>query len=182
MVTEPTIRGLAVQQGALTVCCKLFSESSQSAQALLASHTVARTCITLNPNLVPPHIRLDTIRFILVQAFICLDYSSSSDPNNVNTMIYQLYKSTRPLLLLCISHEAEQLQQFEALLALTNILSVGQEEQDKFVSSKGIRAVFHLMFSENLMIRRAAVEALCNMSSHEVTYQLYFEIAIESIL
>ena len=75
---------------------------------------------------------------------------------------------SRPLLLLCTSHEAAQLQQFEALLALTNMLSVGDEEQEKFASAKGVRAVHHLMFGDNQMIQRAAVEALCNMASHHV--------------
>lgn len=152
---EASVRGLLVQKGALSICCKLgratsTKQSSSSANTnesgsddyeliLNAAHVVARSCITLNPNLLPPHTRLDTIK---------------------------------PLLLLCTSNDARELQQFETLLALTNILSVGEEEQEKFVASKGITAVHYLMFSENLMIRRAAVEALCNMASHDAFTQI----------
>ncbi len=32
---------------------------------------------------------------------------------------------------------------------------------------RGISAVHYLIFSDNIMVRRAAVEALCNMPMHE---------------
>eukprot|EP01039_Chlorochromonas_danica_P003633 gene3633-3978_t len=75
--------------------------------------------------------------------------------------------SFRPLLLLCREVDASLLQQFEALLALTNLLSCGPTEQDRFVADKGVGVVHYLMFSNHLMIRRAATEAFCNMPTHE---------------
>jgi hypothetical protein len=59
------------------------------------------------------------------------------------------------------------LQQFEALLALTNLLSVGSAEKDHFVKAKGMSAVNYLMFSEHHMVRRAATECMCNMAGEE---------------
>jgi len=55
---------------------------------------------------------------------------------------------------------------------VTNIISVGVEEQERFVAAKGIPAVHYLMFSDNMMIRRAATEAICNMCSHSDTLKL----------
>ena len=31
---------------------------------------------------------------------------------------------------------------------------------------RGVQAAYYLMFSDNLMVRRAATETLCNMASH----------------
>ena len=106
---------------------------------LIAAHVVAKVLVTLNPNLLPPHLRLEAMR---------------------------------PLVLLCKESSASYLMQFEALLALTNILSVGTEEQDHFVHDKGIDSTYYLMFSDNIMIRRAAVEALCNMAGNKDFLQL----------
>jgi hypothetical protein len=32
---------------------------------------------------------------------------------------------------------------------------------------RGVQAVHYLMFSDNLMVRRAAAEAFCNLGNHE---------------
>eukprot|EP01034_Spumella_vulgaris_P029108 gene29108-36099_t len=73
----------------------------------------------------------------------------------------------KPLVMMCRESESSNLQQFEALLALTNILSCGANEHDRFAAEKGIPAVHYLIFSDNVMVRRAAIEALCNMPTHE---------------
>lgn len=72
-----------------------------------------------------------------------------------------------PLVLLCRDVDSKNLQQFEALLALTNILSCGQVEQNRVSKEKGISAVHYLMFSNHNMVRRAATEAMNNIASHE---------------
>ncbi len=78
-------------------------------------------------------------------------------------------------------NDSNDLQRFEALLALTNILSCGSHEQDKFVHEKGLSTVHYLVFSDNLSIRQASVETLCNVSSHQsmgkVTQQLFLAYA-----
>ena len=144
MVREESIRGQVVQQGIVGMCCKIANGLPPHANAftstrLSAAHVVARTCITTNPNLLPTHTRLDTIK---------------------------------PLLMILTHKDSLQIQQFEALLSLTNVLSVGIEEQDKFSSNKGVYIVHNHMYSENLMIRRAAVEVFCNMASHKELLKL----------
>ncbi len=42
----------------------------------------------------------------------------------------------RPLLFLCKDVDSTNLQQFEALLALTNLTSCGQVEHDRFTAEK----------------------------------------------
>jgi protein unc-45 len=78
---------------------------------------------------------------------------------------HQRLSCIKPLVQLCRESAATNLQQFEALLALTNVLSCGSAEHDKLAAEKGVHAVHYLIFSEHLMVRCAATEALCNMSS-----------------
>ena len=77
-----------------------------------------------------------------------------------------------PLLMLCKDVDASSLQQFEALLALTNILSCGATEQDRFCSERGVTAVHYLIFNDHRMVRRAACEVFCNISLHQDTLRL----------
>ena len=78
----------------------------------------------------------------------------------------------KPLIFLCRDTESSNLMQFEALLALTNITSLGDRERDRFVAEKGISAVHYLMFSDHLAVRRAATENLCNLSSNDTLLKL----------
>lgn len=92
---------------------------------------------------------------------------------NPNILSEHLRLSTiRPLLFLCKDVDSTNLQQFEALMSLTNLTSCGQPEHDKFVAEKGISAVHYLMFSDHLMVRRAATETLCNLSNDEALHKL----------
>eukprot|EP01041_Mallomonas_annulata_P007218 gene7218-14717_t len=63
--------------------------------------------------------------------------------------------------------EGSFLQQFESCLALTNLTSFGQVDQDRLVAEKGVNSVHFLMFSDHFAVRRAATEVLCNMATHE---------------
>lgn len=49
---------------------------------------------------------------------------------------HQRLGAMRPLLYLCKESGTTQLQQFEALLSLTNLLSCGMAEQNRFASEK----------------------------------------------
>lgn len=67
-----------------------------------------------------------------------------------------------PLLMLCktASHE---LHQFEALMALTNLSSMGPDLRDKIMVEKGWTELTMLLASENYRVQRAAVECLTNL-------------------
>lgn len=74
--------------------------------------------------------------------------------------------SIKPLIRLVNDNDSSDLQQFEALLALTNLASVDDETKSKIVTEKGIH-IFHLaMFSDHEMVRRAATEAMSNLLPH----------------
>ncbi|KJE92716.1 hypothetical protein CAOG_08729 [Capsaspora owczarzaki ATCC 30864] len=67
----------------------------------------------------------------------------------------------RPLLRLCQSESG--LQNYEALLALTNLASVGDELRQRIVLEKGMHQIESLQFEENVNLQRAATECLCNL-------------------
>jgi hypothetical protein len=77
----------------------------------------------------------------------------------------------RPLLALCSGEN--QLQQFEGLLALTNLASFDDDVRTRIVLAKGMKVIEFLQFSDNDLVRRAATEALCNMMLDPTVFQSY---------
>lgn len=55
------------------------------------------------------------------------------------------------------------LQQFEGLMALTNLASMSDDVRRRILKEGGVSQMESLMFEEHEMIRRAATEAMCNM-------------------
>ncbi|ORX57842.1 ARM repeat-containing protein [Piromyces finnis] len=79
----------------------------------------------------------------------------------------------RPLIIMC--KKGSLLQQFEALMALTNLGSVDDDLRMKILKEDGIKAMESLQFTENVMVRRAATEALCNMMYEPEVYTSYIQ-------
>jgi hypothetical protein len=72
------------------------------------------------------------------------------------------YELVRPLL--ALAHASHELQQFEAVLALTNLASMDDARvRDAIVAQKGLDLLQQLQTDDNPMIQRAATEGLCNM-------------------
>ena len=65
--------------------------------------------------------------------------------------------------LIVLLKSEQQLLQFEALLALTNISSLGAKFCRKIAYEKGIHWVESLQFEDHQMLRRAATECMCNL-------------------
>lgn len=63
-------------------------------------------------------------------------------------------------------NDSSSLQQFEALMAITNLASTSDETKDRIVAEKGISTLSYAMFSDHEMVRRAGTEALCNLVPH----------------
>ena len=139
MVREESIRGQVVQQGVVGSCCKIANDKSSHSEVSMSSRLSAAHVI----------------------ARTCI----TTNPNLLNA--HTRLDTIRPLLMLLTNKDALQIQQFEALLSLTNILSVGIEEQNKFAANKGIYTVHSFMYSDNSIVRRAAVEVFCNIASHK---------------
>lgn len=81
----------------------------------------------------------------------------------------------KPLIQMCNEDSYSYLEHFEALLALTNLTSLGEAEQNSLAANKGVKVVFFLMLSEHDMVRRAAVELICNMSGHRAVVELFMK-------
>ncbi|KAG0324602.1 hypothetical protein BG004_003449 [Podila humilis] len=78
----------------------------------------------------------------------------------------------KPLIWLLDS--TDQLCQFESLMALTNLGSMGDVQiLSLIVQEGGIEKMENLQFSEHNLVRRAATEALCNMIFFEPVFELY---------
>jgi protein unc-45 len=136
MAGEPSVRGLMIQQGVLSVCIKVEknegpTETDVMKHAIrLARHTIAKMLVTTNPSLLTSAQRLGSIK---------------------------------PLIQLVRDHKASDLQHFEALMALTNLAGSGDDAKTRISSEKGIGALHFAMFSSHNMVRRAATEAMCNL-------------------
>jgi len=74
--------------------------------------------------------------------------------------------SIKPLIQLVGDNNATDLQQFEALLAITNLASAGDETKERIVAERGISSLSYAMFSDHEMVQRAGTEALCNLVPH----------------
>ena len=74
--------------------------------------------------------------------------------------------SIKPLLQLLKDNDSSSLQQFEALLAITNLASTDFESKERIVAEKGVSTLSYAMFSDHDMVRRAGTEALCNLVPH----------------
>mmetsp|Transcript_769 Transcript_769/g.1621 ORF Transcript_769/g.1621 Transcript_769/m.1621 type:complete len:1105 (-) Transcript_769:70-3384(-) len=75
--------------------------------------------------------------------------------------------SIKPLLQLVKEIESSDLQKFEALLSLTNLVSMSDTTKNKLASERGLHAVKYAMFSDHPLVQRAATECLCNMVGNE---------------
>lgn len=95
----------------------------------------------------------------------------STNPNLLTEA--QRMDSAGCIMSMCADHNSTNLQQFEGLLALTNLASVGYEVQGTIAANKGLSTLHYLMFSDHTMVRRAATEAMLNMLAHEDT-QAFF--------
>ena len=88
----------------------------------------------------------------------------STNPSLLTTS--QRMGAIKPLMQLIRDHDATDLQQFEALLAITNLASSDDETKERIVAEKGISSLSYAMFSDHEMVRRAGTEAMCNLVPH----------------
>lgn len=75
-------------------------------------------------------------------------------------------EAIKPLAYLLLHPSSSLLQQFESMMALTNISSMGPDLATRVTQTEGILSKLEfLLLSENNMIRRAATELICNLVS-----------------
>ncbi|KAL7535198.1 hypothetical protein ACHAXR_006334, partial [Thalassiosira sp. AJA248-18] len=137
MASEPSVRGIMIQQGCLTSCLQLDKgdKPNETEKNIIrqARSCIAKILVTTNPGILT---------------------------------VSQRSGSVGPLLKLVKDNDALDLQHFEALMSLTNLASFDNETKNRIVAQKGIPILSHAMFSDHEMVRQAGTEALCNMVPH----------------
>lgn len=82
----------------------------------------------------------------------------------------------RPLSLLLLHENSSLLQQFEALMSLTNLASLGPELADRLAKSYAgatLRKTEQLLLEDHPLVRRAAVELICNLLASDVVFEAF---------
>ncbi|CAL1694466.1 unnamed protein product [Somion occarium] len=75
-----------------------------------------------------------------------------------------LYDAIRPFALMLVHPTSNLLQQFEAIMALTNLSSSSPEAADRIAKAEGLMNKVELLMLENhTLIRRASTELICNI-------------------
>ncbi len=149
MCVEESVRGLFIQQGALKACCDIIAAHNTSSNNAAAAKTE-------NGNNAPPTaVTRREAAHAVAKALVTTNPTLLQEHARLGTI--------QPLLYLAKDVDSTNLQQFEALLSLTNIVSLGEAEQNKFIKEKGVSHAHYLMFSDHLMVRRAACEIFCNI-------------------
>ena len=80
----------------------------------------------------------------------------------------------RPLIRL-LGPDKKGLQQFESLMALTNLAQVSDDVRKRIIKENGITAIETFMFEEHELLRLAATECMCNMTMCEDIVNLYLD-------
>lgn len=140
MASDASSRGVLIQQGVLSTCIKLEkNEGPTETDIMKKVMRLSRHCIAK----------------MLV----------TTNPSLLTSA--QRLGSIKPLIELVRDIKASDLMHFEALLALTNIASSGDDAQNRIISERGIPAFTYAMFSDHELVRRASTEAMCNLIPHK---------------
>ncbi|TDL28110.1 ARM repeat-containing protein [Rickenella mellea] len=76
------------------------------------------------------------------------------------------YDAVKPFTSLLLHSSSTLLQRFEAMMALTNLASAGPEVATRIAKADGVmNKVEFLLLDENVLVRRAATELLCNLAA-----------------
>ncbi|XP_030045516.1 protein unc-45 homolog A isoform X2 [Microcaecilia unicolor] len=84
----------------------------------------------------------------------------------------RMYEVIRPLISL-LRLDRTGLQNFEALMALTNLAGISERLRQKIIKEKAVPMIEGYMFEEHEMIRLAATECMCNMALSKEVQQLF---------
>ncbi|XP_067829568.1 protein unc-45 homolog A-like isoform X2 [Heptranchias perlo] len=84
----------------------------------------------------------------------------------------RVYEVIRPLVSL-LHLDRTGLQNFESLMALTNLAGISERLRQKIIKEKAIPMIESYMFEDHEMIRLAATECMCNMVLSEEVQELF---------
>ena len=118
----------------------------------------------------------DTGKFIASQALAKIGITTNPELAFPGQRMLEV---VRPLCAVLKSQKG--LQQFEGLMALTNLCAVSEDVRKRIVKEKGIQQIETLMFEEHELIRRAATEAMCNMVQSEQVAERFLSDDVERV-
>ncbi|KAJ8003005.1 hypothetical protein DPEC_G00164870 [Dallia pectoralis] len=84
----------------------------------------------------------------------------------------RIYEVVRPLVSL-LTLDCTLLQNFEALMALTNLAGISERLRQKIIKEKAVPKVEGYMFEEHDLVRAAATECMCNLVLSTEVQKLY---------
>uniref|UniRef100_A0A7N6AC26 UNC-45/Cro1/She4 central domain-containing protein n=1 Tax=Anabas testudineus TaxID=64144 RepID=A0A7N6AC26_ANATE len=84
----------------------------------------------------------------------------------------RIYEVVRPLVSL-LSLECSLLQNFEALMALTNLAGISDRLRQKIIKEKAVPKIEGYMFEEHDLVRASATECMCNLVLSTEVQKLY---------
>ncbi|XP_069840305.1 protein unc-45 homolog A [Dendropsophus ebraccatus] len=84
----------------------------------------------------------------------------------------RIYEVVRPLVSL-LHLNCSGLQNFESLMALTNLAGLSERLRSKIIKEKAVPMIEGYMFEEHEMIRVAATECMCNLSMSKEVQDLF---------
>jgi len=74
----------------------------------------------------------------------------------------RMLELVRPIIKL-LKIECTALENFEALMALTNLASINETVRKRILKEDGFSNIEQYMFDEHPQLKRAAVECMCNL-------------------
>ncbi|KTF77812.1 hypothetical protein cypCar_00037447 [Cyprinus carpio] len=84
----------------------------------------------------------------------------------------KVYEVVRPLVSL-LALDCTMLQNFEALMALTNLAGISERLRQKIIKEKAVPKIEGFMFEDHDMVRAAATECMCNLALSTEVQKLY---------
>merc|ERR1712127_788568 len=139
MANAQSVRGTMIQQGVLSALIRLEKNEK-------------------NPSDIRKKI-IRSIRHCMAKLLVTINPSLLTSAQSMGAI--------KPLLQLVREIDSNDLQKFEALLSLTNLVSMGDNTKNKIASEKGIPCLKYAMFSDHPLVKKAATECLCNMVGNE---------------
>merc|ERR1712176_1745762 len=139
MANVQSVRGTMIQQGVLSALIKLEKNEK-------------------NPSDIRKKI-IRKIRHCMAKLLVTINPGLLTSAQSMG--------SIKPLIQLVREIDSNDLQKFEALLSLTNLVSMGDNTKNKVSSERGIQAIKYAMFSDHPLVKKAATECLCNMVGNE---------------
>lgn len=168
LVEEPPRRTRFLQEGG-------FRTLSSLVRDLVASPLPTSDKADIVPSSTLPSIQA------LAKLTITSNPSLLFPPPHLTTSI----NAVLPISILLLHSDSSLLQQFEAILALTNLASISLDLNDRIASFERtstkhtqeageiIKKVEALLLEDNDMIRRAAAELICNLTQGDVAFSYF---------